>query len=63
MQAVSTLGGIALIGMGIILFRGVTSMSLAVRDGIRFDYGAVAGGAFFSIVSPGFLIWWSTIGL
>jgi threonine/homoserine/homoserine lactone efflux protein len=30
---------------------------------VDFDYGSLAGGAFFSIISPGFLIWWTTIGL
>ncbi len=63
MRSVSGFGGVALIGMGLILLRGVRSMSLTTRDGVKFDYGSIAGGAFFSIVSPGFLIWWSTIGV
>ena len=63
MRLVSGLGGIALIGMGIMLLFGVAKMSLRAEDGIEFDYGSVLGGAFFSIISPGFLIWWSTIGL
>ena len=63
MRLISGLGGIALIGMGIMLLYGVANMSLRVEDSVEFDYGSVAGGAFFSIVSPGFLIWWSTIGL
>ena len=63
MRLVSGLGGIALIAMGIMLFYGAAKMSLRVEDGVEFDYGSVVGGAFFSIVSPGFLIWWSTIGL
>lgn len=62
MQVVSGIGGVGMIGMGIILFRGVTRMSLAVSDGVQFDYGSILGGAFFSIISPGFLIWWTTIG-
>jgi len=37
-------------------------MSLEVNQDIDFDYGSVVGGAFFSIISPGFLIWWTTIG-
>ncbi len=63
MRIVSGLGGIALIGMGFILLRGVARMSLTVKHKINSRYGAIAGGAFFSIASPGFLIWWSTIGL
>jgi len=63
MRVVSGLGGIALVGMGLILLRGVTRMSLTVKHKINSRYGAIAGGAFFSIASPGFLIWWSTIGL
>jgi len=63
MRIVSGIGGIALIGMGIILFRDVSRMSLTVKKGVEFDYGSFAGGAFFSIISPGFLIWWATIGL
>ncbi len=62
MHTVSVIGGVALIGMGIILLRGVSGMSLSVERGIDFDYGSVIGGAFFSIISPGFLIWWTTIG-
>jgi len=62
MRFVSVVGGIALIGMGFILLRGVKHMSLAVKEGIESDYGSVVGGAFFSIISPGFLIWWTTIG-
>ncbi|MBN1870247.1 MAG: LysE family transporter [Candidatus Omnitrophica bacterium] len=63
MHLISGLGGVALIGMGIILLYGAAQMSLQVEKGVEFDYGAVIGGAFFSIISPGFLIWWSTIGL
>lgn len=63
MRVVSGVGGIALVGMGIILFRGVSRMSLSIKKGAEFDYGSIAGGAFFSIISPGFLIWWATIGI
>lgn len=63
MRFVSVIGGVALAGMGIILLRDVARMSLTVKRGVEFDYGSVIGGAFFSIISPGFLIWWTTIGL
>ena len=62
MRVVSIMGGFALIGMGIILFRGAGRMSLSAEREIKFDYGSLMGGAFFSIISPGFLIWWTTIG-
>jgi len=62
MRVVSAIGGIALFGMGIILLRNAARMSLSVERGIEFDYGSVIGGAFFSVISPGFLIWWTTIG-
>ena len=32
------------------------------RDRGAFRGGPIAGGAFFSLTSPGFLIWWATIG-
>lgn len=63
MRLISGLGGVALIGMGIILLYKVADMSLQARGDVKFDYGSIIGGAFFSIISPGFLIWWSTIGL
>ena len=62
MRLVSGMGGIALIIMGVILLYGAARMSLQIKKEIQFDYGSVIGGAFFSIVSPGFLIWWATIG-
>jgi len=62
MRVVSTVGGIGLSGMGFILFRGAGQMSLSVEKEVEFDYGSLIGGAFFSIISPGFLIWWTTIG-
>lgn len=62
MRVVSVVGGIGLVGMGFILLKGVGQMSLSVDKGIEFDYGSLIGGAFFSIISPGFLIWWTTIG-
>jgi len=62
MRVVTTIGCFGLIAMGGILLRGAAHMSLEVSQGIDFDYGSVIGGAFFSIISPGFLIWWTTIG-
>ena len=63
MGLVAKVGGVALIGMGILLVKGAKDMRLIMDKRVDFDYGSLAGGAFFSIVSPGFLIWWTTIGL
>jgi len=62
MQVVSIVGGIALFVMGVVLLRNAKNFSLIVKDNVEFDYGSILGGAFFSIISPGFLIWWVTIG-
>lgn len=62
MRVVSTVGGIGLAVMGLILLRGAGQMSLSAEREVEFDYGSLVGGAFFSIISPGFLIWWTTIG-
>jgi len=63
MLAVSLIGGSALIGMGMILLKGAAQMSLVAEEQVEYGYGSFMGGAFFSIISPGFLIWWTTIGL
>lgn len=63
MGLVSKVGGVAMIGMGILLMKGAKDMHLTMNKKVDFDYGSLAGGAFFSIISPGFLIWWTTIGL
>ena len=62
MRGVSAMGGTALIGMGFILFRGARRMSFSINEKFESDYKSIIGGAFFSIISPGFLIWWTTIG-
>lgn len=62
LRIVSGLGGAALIGMGIVLMKGAARMTLTVKEKVDFSYGDVTGGAFFSVISPGFLIWWATIG-
>ncbi|MBL7130519.1 MAG: LysE family transporter [Candidatus Omnitrophica bacterium] len=58
----SIVGAIALMAMGFILIRKTSKMSLATKEQVNFDYGVITGGAFFSAVSPGFIIWWATIG-
>ena len=61
--AISVVGGVALIVMGVIIFFRTSSATLSqAKRNNSFTYGAIAGGAFFSVVSPGFLIWWATIG-
>ncbi|MFC1645926.1 LysE family transporter [Candidatus Omnitrophota bacterium] len=61
-RTVSIVGSIALMGMGFILIRKTSKMSLSANQKVNFNYGVVSGGAFFSVVSPGFIIWWVTIG-
>ena len=63
-------GSIGLIVMGILVLAQtphlslVHGASLASRSvaGSGFRWGPVAGGAFFSLISPGFVVWWATIG-
>ena len=62
-SVLSVIGGIALIAMGVLLISKAREMKLSLNDGISFKYGAILGGAFFSLVSPGFLVWWATIGV
>ena len=62
--AVSIIGGLALIIMGIILLLNAARMKLSdKKTDSGFNRGLVIGGIFFSIISPGFLVWWSTIGV
>lgn len=56
-------GGIGLVLMGALILGRVKSLSLARQSHMTFHGGALAGGAFFSAASPGFLIWWATIGM
>ena len=52
-----------MIVMGLVVIFKANQMRLSeTKENINFTYGALAGGAFFSIISPGFLIWWATIG-
>jgi len=61
--AVSIVGGLALIIMGVALLLNAGKMRLSnIKTNAGFDKGLVVGGIFFSIVSPGFLVWWATIG-
>jgi threonine/homoserine/homoserine lactone efflux protein len=60
--AVVWVGCAGLIAMGAVLLRQVPGLSLTQRADVAFGGGPVAGGAFFSLTSPGFLIWWATIG-
>ena len=60
--SVAWVGGLGLVLMGgLILFK-VRRLSLAQRAEVSFRFGPWIGGAFFSLASPGFLIWWATIG-
>ena len=48
--------------MGALLLAKVHQFSLARQADVRFRWGPVIGGAFFSLASPGFILWWATIG-
>jgi threonine/homoserine/homoserine lactone efflux protein len=61
---VSIIGGLALIIMGIILFLNAPKMNVPrEKSNAGFNKGLILGGIFFSAVSPGFIIWWATIGI
>ena len=61
---ISIIGGLGLIGMGILLLVKSRRMKLTnLKSDSRFNKGLIAGGFFFSMVSPGFFIWWATIGV
>lgn len=61
-SAIAWIGGLSLIIMGGVIFSKVRQLSLAADSPVTFRGGPFIGGAFFSIISPGFLIWWATIG-
>lgn len=60
--AIMWVGCAGLIVMGGLLLWQLPHLSLAQRAHVAFHGGTIAGGAFFSLTSPGFLIWWATIG-
>ncbi len=60
--AVAWVGGIGLILMGVVLLARVRRLSLARRAQVSFRWGPLLGGVAFSLTSPGFLLWWATIG-
>ncbi len=59
---VAWVGGIGLVAMGVFLLRRVPRLTMPTAAQMTFHHGPVLGGAFFSLVSPGFLLWWATIG-
>lgn len=64
LSAISILGGAALMIMGIILFSGASGMTLPDKKDLKdHDKGLILGGMLFTITSPGFIIWWATIGV
>lgn len=59
----SWVGGLALIVMGVLIIWKSPKMELGPSEDVVFKNGAILGGAFFSLVSPGFIVWWATVGL
>lgn len=60
--AIAWIGGSGLIVMGLLILARLGRLSLTREADLHFRWGPLVGGAFFSLVSPGFLIWWATIG-
>ncbi len=60
--AVVWVGGSGLVVMGLLLLAKAPRLSLVQQASVDFRWGPYLGGAFFSIASPGFLVWWATIG-
>ena len=64
LRASALMGSIALATMGVILLFNTKKMKLSnIKSDSRFDKSLILGGLFFSAVSPGFLVWWATIGV
>lgn len=60
----SIIGGLALITMGVFLIMNAPKMRvLDKKTDSGFGKGLFIGGIFFSIISPGFLVWWATVGV
>jgi len=63
MSLYSLIGSAALVSMGLLLIFKSRQMSLKqIGQPRQFSQNMVLGGAVFSLLSPGFLIWWITIG-
>lgn len=63
LSAISIIGSLALIIMGVLLLLNSGKMKISgIKTDSGFGRGLVLGGIFFSIISPGFLVWWATIG-
>ncbi len=59
----SIVGALAFIIMAVLLFINASTMKiLGIKGDSGFDKGSFIGGIFFSAISPGFIIWWATIG-
>ena len=59
---VAVVGGVGLVIMGGLILARIKGMSLSAQPQLVFHGGPLVGGAFFSAVSPGFFLWWATIG-
>lgn len=61
-EALGWVGGVGLMVMGAVILAKVRTLSLRPRRDVTFPWGPWVGGACFSLASPGFLVWWATIG-
>ncbi|MFC1514360.1 LysE family translocator [Candidatus Omnitrophota bacterium] len=56
------IGSIALSIMGLLLLLNAPKMRLSdIKGGPQFNKSLFIGGIIFSVISPGFLIWWATV--
>ncbi|MFC1624053.1 LysE family translocator [Candidatus Omnitrophota bacterium] len=65
LSTVSIIGSLALIIMGVmlLLYSGKMRLPDMKTNSGGFNKGLFIGGIFFSVISPGFLVWWATIGI
>jgi threonine/homoserine/homoserine lactone efflux protein len=64
LSTTTIIGGLTLIFMGSILIINAPKMKVVdKKSNSGFSKGLFLGGIFFSVISPGFIVWWATIGV
>ncbi len=59
---VAWVGGVGLVVMGGLILARLRSLSVVSEATLPCVWGPWVGGAVFSLASPGFVLWWATIG-
>lgn len=62
-RAIGIIGGIALIGLGLIMMRDVRMGRVAIDKGQPVHYSPVVGGIAFTALNPTWIPWWLGTGL